>query len=144
MKIAELFEEADYTSNDTMPDDSVPYKSKNQEGVLSLSPYTNDMGMVPGFKDVDGIASMIDKMIEQHNYRIGEVPVGQLLATQYWIDDSGYGMGDPVFPELTEYPVVAYLNDKYYHIIDGHHRISRAAKSRKHAIKAYVFNLRSS
>lgn len=135
MKLVELFEEY----GEDAPDGLEPYKSKNQSGRLTLSPYTNDWDPDPGFKDVDNILTTVDKKLANKDYSVAEVPVNKVLATQHWLDSEGGG--DPVIPELDDLPVMALLSDGYYHILDGHHRTDKAARHGKKTIKAYVFKV---
>lgn len=135
MRITEITE----ATNDDLPSNAQPYKSKNQGGLLTLSPYSNDWNPPNQFKEVEEILPTLDKKYEAGDYRTEMVPTNELLATQYWLDD--IGGGDPVFEELTDYPVVVHMKDGYYHIIDGHHRSTKAAARKMRKIKAYVFTL---
>lgn len=62
------------------------------------------------------------------------VDTHKLFATQSWL--SNEGGGDPVFPDLEDYPVVAQDKGLMY-IIDGHHRMARAYRNNQ-KLKVYM------
>lgn len=86
--------------------------------------------------DIDYILSKIDKA---GPLPVKEVPLDKVHATQNWLDWE-MGGGDPVLDQYDDRPVYA-LDKDGYHILDGHHRTSKAFMRGEETIKAYVYEL---
>lgn len=127
--------------SEDLPQDAVPYKSRNETGTLVLSPYSSDWNAPQGFKDV---GTLVYKLEGQEDLaQVESVPVRSALATQYEIGGRE-GEDDPVFPDLHEIeplPVAVKMSDGYYHFIDGHHRLEGAVRRGNSTVKAWVFHL---
>lgn len=144
MKVSQILNEAQPGDDEAyLPDDAVPYKSRNETGTMPLSPFSNDWDPPAGFKDA---GSLVMKL-EGNEFRystIQNVPLNKVLATQYWIYQEGRGFGDPVVPELSDkadLPVAFLLPDGYFHLIDGHHRVDDAIRKRTPQLKMWVVKL---
>lgn len=102
-------------------------------GKMSL--FDQDSGRVEVL--VSAVEAKLEAGLKPKPSRIGN-PTG-LLATQSWLTNMGGG-GDPVFYELTKYPVLARTKDMQMHILDGHHRVARAIANDE-PVRAYVIEV---
>jgi hypothetical protein len=66
------------------------------------------------------------------------VKKGTLKATQYYLHK--FGGGDPVFEDL-KHPVLFKDEKGIHHIIDGHHRISRAFEHKHDRTLVHIFEV---
>jgi len=141
MKLKDILLETPEEDNTSLPADAVPLQTYNASGNLLLSKFTNDWMGHPKFKDVGSLVHRAEQNLE--NARVAAVPVSKLLASQYWIDETGEQSGEPVFPELDEQqelPVVVKYNGQFI-ILDGHHRADAATKQNKMHLSCWVIDI---
>ena len=106
---------------------------------IPLSKYNHNKG------NLEGITSNIEKQLSgdktptefEHSINPKE-----LKRSQNGLSQSGEGGGDPVFPDLQEYPVVAHTEDGHV-VIDGHHRVADALSKNRPKMTVYHFDTRS-
>jgi hypothetical protein len=105
---------------------------RNSTGNLKLSKYRQ--------KDGSADELFTKARARQATREIAEIDPKNVRATQDWIDHHNGGQGRPLVRGLKRDPVVAQTSDGKMHVLDGHHRLDRAA-SEGRKIKANVIKV---